>query len=149
MCLGVNFHLLCRCRRSDGDLPLHDWRVRLEVPWRVQQARSGLDGQRSVPGHRLFGHAVHRGVSAPTHLPHPGEVHLHRVPIPVPDTRLAAHRHHPAGDLGVWLCGRIPATRLQRPVPQLLWHQRGLLPASLRAARDTVGSRLFHCHFPR
>lgn len=137
-----------RCRRADGHLPLHDRCVRPEVSRRVQPARPGLDGQQSVSGHRLFGHAVHWSLCPAPHLPHSGEIHLHRVSLPLLDSWLAAHRLHPARDMGVWFYSGLSAAGLQGTVSQLLWDKWRLLPSALGTARDALGSRLLHCHFP-
>lgn len=139
----------CRCRWIDGHLPLHDRCIWSEVQRRVQPARSGLDGQQSMSGHRLLGHAVHWGVCPAPDLPHSGEIYLHRLSFPVFDTWMATNCNHPSWDMGVWFYCCLPASCLQRPVSKLLRDQWCLLSAALRATRDAVGSCLFHCDFPR
>ncbi|XP_077466264.1 relaxin receptor 1 isoform X3 [Stigmatopora argus] len=142
-------HLTHMCRRIDGDLPVHDRGVRHKVPWRVQPSRSCLDGQQPMPGNRFPGHAVHRSIGPAAYLSHFGEVHLHRVPLPLPDTGLASYRHGTPGYLGIRFHGSLPPPGLQGAFPEFLRYQRCVLPPALRAARDDMGARLLHHHLSR
>lgn len=138
----------CRCRWSNGDLPFHDRCLWSEVPWRVQPACTGMDGQHSVSGHWLFGHAVHRGIGPPPHLSHSGEIHLHRLPFPVLDAWLAKNCLYTSWDLGVRLHCCLSAAGLQGAFPQLLRDQWSLFPSAFWAARDTLGLCVLHYNIP-
>ena len=138
----------CRCRWFNGNLPFHDWCLWSEVPWRVQPACAGMDGQLSVSGHWLFGHAVHRGIGPPPHVSHSGEIHLHRLPFPVLDPWLAKNCLYTSWDLGFWLHCCLFAAGLQGALPQLLRDQWSLFSSAFWAARDTLGLRVLHCNFP-
>lgn len=138
---------ICRCRWINGDLPFHDWCLWSEVPWRVQPACTGMDGQHSVSGHWVFGDAVHRGIGPPPHISHSGEIHLHRLPFPVLDSWLAKNCLYTFWDLGVRIRHCFFAADLQGAFPQLLWDQWSLFSPAFWAARDTLGLCVLHCNF--
>ncbi|KAJ8342636.1 hypothetical protein SKAU_G00325640 [Synaphobranchus kaupii] len=97
-----------------------------------------------MPHHGLPGHAVLRGVRPAAHLPDPGEIPGHRLPLQPPASGQAADRRRAGRHLAAGRAHRRRAPPQRGPLRQLLRPKRRLLPPALRPAGTAHRQGLLH-----